>query len=145
MQEYETSTADDLGKLILRLTIGGLLLFHGVAKVQDYMDEGKGLGQIKGMLTEKKLPEELSYGIFAGEVAGPVLMIIGFLTRFGALLVMGAMGFAVYLAHQGDIGWLNEGGGLLLELQALYFFGAFAVLFLGAGRFSLSGPRGVFS
>ncbi|CAA6813055.1 MAG: Unknown protein, partial [uncultured Sulfurovum sp.] len=26
---------DDLGKLILRLMIGGLMLFHGVAKLQN--------------------------------------------------------------------------------------------------------------
>ena len=30
-----TQRTDDTGKLLLRLTIGGLLLFHGLAKLRD--------------------------------------------------------------------------------------------------------------
>lgn len=40
----------DAGKLALRLTFGGLMLFHGVAKIQH------GVGWIAGALQEQGLP-----------------------------------------------------------------------------------------
>ena len=41
---------DDAGKLLLRLAVGGLMLFHGLHKLFG------GVGFISGMLVEKGLP-----------------------------------------------------------------------------------------
>ena len=45
----------DLSLLILRITIGGLMLFHGVAKLIH------GVKGIQGMLVAKGLPSFMAY------------------------------------------------------------------------------------
>jgi uncharacterized membrane protein YphA (DoxX/SURF4 family) len=74
-------TSDDLGKLLLRLTLGVLTLLHGIAKISA------GVGGIAGMLGKAGLPTVLAYGVYAGEVIAPLLLIIGLWTRPAALVV----------------------------------------------------------
>ena len=78
----------DMGKLILRLELGILLLFHGIHKILF------GIDAIKGMATAHHLPVWIAYGVFIGEVIGPLMIIIGFYTRIGALLIFANMLFA---------------------------------------------------
>ena len=124
------SKSDALGKLVLRLTVGGLMLFHGIAKIQG------GTEAIEGMLTAKGLPTFMAYGVYVGEILVPLLLLVGLFTRLSALVLMGNMVVAVYLAHSGDFLNLTGHGGWALELQAFYFFGALAILLLGPGCFS---------
>lgn len=126
----------DFGKLLLRLSVGGLMLFHGVHKLQH------GYGFIAQMLLKSGLPEYLSHGILVGEIIAPIMIIFGFNTRAAALVEAFVMVMAVYLVHMGDLLSLNEHGAYALELQALYLFGSLAIVFLGAGRYSLGGPNG---
>jgi putative oxidoreductase len=121
----------DTGKLILRLAVGGLVLLHGIAKLAP-----GGLTGIEGMLRSAGLPPALAYGAWLGEIAGPLLLIVGWQTRVGAALVAINMLFALWLAHAGDLLRMNEHGGWAIELQAMYLFAAIAVGLLGAGRFS---------
>lgn len=130
------STRDDLGKLILRLTLGILLLFHGVSKVIN------GVGFIEGMITSHGLPAFLAYGAYLGEVLAPVLLILGVLTRLGGLLVVGNMLVAFSLVHLSQLGDLSKTGGWALELQGFYLFTGLCVILFGAGRYSVSGGRG---
>ncbi|VVD78177.1 DoxX family protein [Pandoraea anhela] len=130
------STRDDLGKLILRLTLGILLLFHGVSKVIN------GVGFIEGMITSHGLPSFLAYGAYLGEVLAPVLLILGVLTRLGGLLVVGNMIVAFALVHLSQLGDLSKTGGWALELQGFYLFTGLCVILFGAGRYSVSGGRG---
>ncbi len=130
------STRDDLGKLILRLTLGILLLFHGVSKVIN------GVGFIEGMITSHGLPGFLAYGAYLGEVLAPVLLILGVLTRLGGLLVVGNMLVALSLVHLSQLGDLSKTGGWALELQGFYLFMGLCVILFGAGRYSVSGGRG---
>ncbi|HET7336063.1 MAG TPA: DoxX family protein [Rhizomicrobium sp.] len=124
---------DDVGKLILRLTIGVLILMHGVNKLLG------GISGIESMVAAYNLPAILAYGVYFGELLGPVLIIAGLFTRIGAILIVINMVVAVSLAHMGDLLIISQNGGYRLELQALFLFGALAVFFLGAGRFSLGG------
>ena len=64
---------EDLGKLILRLTVAGMILFHGIAKILD----PSSLGFIEGMLSGFGLPSFIAYGVYVGEVIGPVMVILG--------------------------------------------------------------------
>lgn len=66
------------------------------------------------------------------------MILLGIGTRIGGLLITGTMVFAIWLAHMGDIGGLNQGGVWKIELQMMYFNGGLALMFLGAGRFSVS-------
>src|SRR3546814_18544538 len=96
------TTQADTGKLVLRLTLGILVLLHGIAKLRG------GVEGIEGMLTANGLPGALAYGAFLGEVAGPLLVISGFYCRIGALLILVNMLFAIGLAHLGQLGMLKD-------------------------------------
>jgi len=124
---------EDLGKLILRLTVAGLILFHGIAKILD----PSSLGFIEDMLSGFGLPSFIANGVYVGEVIGPVMVILGLYSRLGALAIVLNMIFAVSLAHTGDLMTVNQFGGWAVELQALYLFGGLAVAFLGSGRLAL--------
>jgi len=124
---------DDLGKLIVRLCVGILILFHGINKV-IHPGSFDGLGQ---MLAGVGLPAFLAYGVVLGEVVGPLMAIVGWRARIGGLLMAGNMVVAVLLVHLPQLGTLNEQGGWALELQGMYFFAALAVMFLGSGRMAI--------
>jgi len=128
--------SDDTGKLILRLVLGILILLHGLAKLRT------GVSGIAGMLGSHGLPGFLAYFAYVGEVLAPLLVIIGICARLGGLLIAINMVVAIFLAHMGQLGSLNSSGGWQLELQGMFLFGALAVFFLGAGRFSLAGSGG---
>lgn len=139
-----TRFGDDFGKLILRLSVGGLMLCHGVSKVQAGVPAG--IAWMADALKSKGLPAELMYGAYVGEVLAPLFLIIGFCTRFSALMVASTMVFAVYLVHMDDLTQLDaKTGAWKLELQGLYFLGSMALVFLGGGRFSATGARGLLS
>ena len=62
------------------------------------------------------------------------MIIAGVYSRYGAMIVVINMLFAVFLMHSGDLFGLTEHGGWRLELQGFYLFGALAIMFLGSGR-----------
>ena len=125
-----------LGKLVLRLTLGCLLLLHGVAKIQH------GVDGIVGRVAGTGLPSWLGYLVYVGEVLAPVFLIAGLWTRAAALLVVINMIVAVLLSHAAQLGDVTRSGGWALELQGFYFFTAVAIMLLGAGKFSVGGAGG---
>jgi putative oxidoreductase len=128
--------SDDIGKLIGRLSVSVLLLFHGVHKLLN------GIDPIKNMVTGHHLPEALSYGVYLGELVGPVLVAIGFFSRVGGALIALNLVAAVYLAQLHNLFALNGQGGYALELEVFYLLGGVCVMLSGAGRFSLGGANG---
>ena len=127
------TNSDAAGKFILRLAIGGLMLFHGVAKMlnPDFMT-----GIVK-LVTAAGLPTQLAYGVYIGEVVAPVMILLGVLSRIGGLVVAINIVFAIVLAHTAQLFLLTKTGGWALELQGLYLLGALAIVFLGSGRFAV--------
>jgi putative oxidoreductase len=124
---------DAFGKLVVRLTVGVLMLFHGISKIVN----PDSLGFIRSMLEGADLPAVLAYGVYAGEIIAPLLIILGIYCRLGALVVAVNMLFAIWLAHTADIFRLSEHGGWALELQGFYLFTAIALVFLGSGRYAI--------
>ncbi|MHB0776208.1 DoxX family protein [Halomonas sp. WWR20] len=124
---------DDLGKLILRLAVGGLILLHGISKL---LDPGS-LNSIGSMLEAYGLPAFLAYGVLIGELVAPVMAILGWQARLGALLMAGNMLVAIVLVHVPQLLTLTGQGGWALELQGMFFCGALAIMFLGSGRLAL--------
>lgn len=127
---------DDIGKLVLRLSVGILLLMHGLFKAMN------GISGISAMVQANGWPAWIGYGVFVGELLAPALLILGLFTRVSAVVIVLNMLVAIYLAHSHQLFHLAKSGGWLLELQGLYLFGALAIAFLGAGRFSIGGTRG---
>ena len=124
---------DAAGKLVVRLTLGTLMLFHGIAKV---LHPGT-LDFISANLNGAGIPGMLAYGVYVGEIIAPLMIIVGFHARIGGLLVVINMIFAILLMHSGDLFSLTEHGGWRLELQGFYLFCAVAVMLLGSGRLAV--------
>lgn len=131
-----SATLEDAGKLVLRLLIGGLLLFHGVHKIII------GPATVGSLFTRHGLPGVLAWAVYLGEVLGPLLVLIGVYCRIGGLLILTNMVVATLLAYGGHIWRFNPYGGWVVETEALFGFGGLAILLLGAGRFSIGAVRG---
>lgn len=126
--------SEDSAKLILRLTIGILVLFHGVAKLTN----PGSIDFIQGLLEAKHLPGFIAYGVYIGEIVAPIMLIVGYRVKCAAGLIAFTLVMAIFLAHMGDVFSLAKmGGGWAIELQALYLFGALAIIGLGAGKYVL--------
>ena len=130
------SAGIDAALLVLRLVLGILILLHGIAKLPPPP------AFIVAQLAKMNLPSVLAYGVYLGEIVGPILLIVGIWTRLGALMIVVNMIFALLLVHTGDLFKLGPQGGYALELQAMFLFAAIAIALAGAGRFSVGGPYG---
>lgn len=130
---FNPATSSAIGRLLLRLTTGGLLLFHGV----DKLTNPGSIDFIGSQLAAAGWPAGIAWGVYAGEVLAPLMLIAGFHARIGGLLVAINMLVAVLLVHSGDFLTLTQHGGWRLELQAFYLCGGLAVLLLGSGRIAL--------
>ncbi len=116
----------DLALLLLRVSIGGLMLFHGFAKVLH------GIDFIKGQIGV------LAYAVYIGEVLAPLAILLGFRTRIAAAIYVVNCVVAVLMAHMSDLFTISDHGGYALELLALYLLGALALVFSGAGKYAVS-------
>jgi len=128
------SSLDHYGKLVLRLTVGILLLMHGVAKIFS------GVDWLDGMLVNAGLPVFFKWGAYVGEVVAPLLVILGVYARIGGALIVVQMLFALSLAHipYGHLTMIGQEGAWELETQAFFLFGGLAIALFGSGRFGLN-------
>lgn len=121
----------DIAKLVLRLTLGVLMLFHGIAKLRY------GIGPIEGMVMGKDLPAFVAWGVYVGEIVAPLMLIAGLQVRVAAAVVAFNMLVAIWLAHLGDVFALGEHGGYRLELQGFYLMTAVSLVLLGGGKYGV--------
>ncbi|MDE8756992.1 DoxX family protein [Pectobacterium polaris] len=122
----------DAGKLLLRLTVGILLLFHGVAKIEH------GVDWIVQILQGVGLPGFIAYGVYIGEVVAPILIILGVFTRVSGLIAALTLVVATLMVGTGKFFVLTKVGAWALELEALYFFAGIIIMLVGSGRYSVA-------
>jgi putative oxidoreductase len=122
---------EDLGKLILRVTVAVLMVMHGVAKMQN------GIGWMAGMLQAHHLPVFVGYGVYVAEVIAPILLILGLYTRLAALVIAFDMVMAIVLAQSDKIFTRSQSGGWAIELEMFYLLASVAIFFLGSGRYAV--------
>ena len=116
----------DLGLLILRVGFGGLMLTHGIPKL-NMLSDPAAFGDPVGVGSTLSLILAL-----IGEVVAPILIIIGFKTKWAAIPAVITMGVAAFIVHAKDDLGTKE--------MALLYFTAFLVIFLaGAGKYSVDG------
>ena len=115
------------GLLLLRLSIGVMMIHHGQEKLADPQQFAN------TYVASLHLPFPLFFAYAAGfsELIGSWLVILGLLTPLGALALTGTMATAAY-QHILTAG-LNI---YVLELVVLYLGGSLALLLIGPGRFS---------
>ena len=123
---------NDLGKLILRFGVGFLMLFHGYAKITH------GVGFIESSLVNAGFPAFIAYGIYIGEIVAPMFLILGIKVRLSALIITFSMLSAIFLAHANDIFTLTPHGAWSVELPMFYIFSSLAIVFFGAGKYSIN-------
>ena len=117
-----------LGLLILRLSIGTMLIHHGYEKTADIENFADAFVRPIGI----PFPIIASYIAAYSEIYGSWLVIAGLFTRFAALSIVGTIGVAIYHAI------VTAGFNIyLLELLILYMGGALCILLLGGGDFAI--------
>ena len=126
------STRDDVAKLLLRVTLGGILLFHGVFKLTH------GVEWMAGPLGALGLPGVLAYGTYGAEVLAPILLFVGWKARLAALVIAFDMVMAIVLVLRPRLFTVNQsGGGWGVELEGMILLVALSVFLLGSGRYRL--------
>ena len=114
--------------LLLRFTVGGLMLFHGVAKLT------RGIAPIEGLVAQAGLPTWVAFGVFIGELVAPLLVIAGVWTRWAALVMVVNMLFAIGLAHRGDLLAIGQSGGYRLESQVFFLVCSLVIAWLAGSK-----------
>jgi putative oxidoreductase len=122
-----------IGLLLLRLSIGVMMIHHGQEKLADPQQFAN------TYVASLHLPFPFFFAYLAGfsELIGSWLVILGLLTPLGALALAGTMATAAY-QHILTAG-LNI---YVLELVLLYLGGSLAILLNGPGRFSFDAGIG---
>ena len=132
-------TQNDYTGLIMRLTLGGVMLPHGLQKVFG-MFGGAGLQATMNALTAKMgLPAPVAVLVILAESAGALGLIVGFCTRLCALgiaMVMGGAIFFVHGQHGFFMNWFGQQTGEGFEYHLLAIGLALALVIHGAGKWS---------
>jgi len=123
--------AENLGKLLLRLSVGGMLLLHGIYKMRH------GIQSIEAMLHAHHLPEALAYGVYLGEVIAPIMLILGVYSRVWAGVIFINMFAALWLTNFSGIASIGAYGAWGAQSVMLFLFGALSVMLLGSGAYAL--------
>ena len=125
----------DVGLLLLRLAVGGVIAAHGAQKLFGWFG-GYGLEGTSGWLESLGFRPGRVQAAIAGwsEFLGGSLLILGFLTPLGAAAVIGVMIVAIGAVHW-EKGFFNTAGGY--EFNLVLLIAAAGLAFLGAGAASL--------
>ncbi len=115
----------NFGLLIFRFAIGGMMLTHGIPKLLRLFEGNLKFGNPLG------IGSELSFLlVILAEFVGSLMLIVGFGTRIGALLMGFAMAVAGFIAHFEDPFGRKE-------KALLYLAACFLIWITGPGRYSL--------
>ena len=120
----------DLAALVLRLTLGTMLVAHGLLKYLVFTPQGTAK-----FFESIGLPGPLGYLVIAAEVLGGLAHLLGYRTRVVALSLVPIL-FGSALPHLGN-GWLFSAPGGGWEYSVLMGFTAIAAALLGDGRYAL--------
>ncbi|MBM3617626.1 MAG: DoxX family protein [Alphaproteobacteria bacterium] len=131
MSIRSSHTAQNLGATGLRVTLGTILLAHGVMKVLVFTVPGT-VAYFESM----GLPAIAAYLTIFGEIAGGAALLAGFLTRLAAALTIPLLLGATW-AHSGN-GWVFSATGGGWEFPALLVALAVIVAIQGSGAYALS-------
>jgi putative oxidoreductase len=129
-----------LAPLAVRVIAGIIMLAHGWQKLTEMGPENFG-GQMLGGLGVP-LPVFMGYVVTFVEIVGGILLIVGFLSRLAALLLMIDLVTAVLLVKV-NVGFLSGSNGTGAELDLALIAGFLVVLFAGPGRLSVDHALGL--
>ncbi len=128
----------DLGLLLLRLAIGGIVLAHGLQKFGQL--GGPGLQGIAGFFGSLGFRPASAWAGLVGlvETVGAGLLILGLLTPLVGLLIAADLLVAIVVVHWPRF-WAQDSG---LEFPLPIAAGALALALVGPGAWSLDAAIG---
>jgi len=134
MSTFGILESTDLASLALRLLIGGLFILHGWPKMKNPKRTASwvastGWGWATGF----------AYAFTFLEFLGGLALVLGFLTRIAGILFVLQM-IATTIFARKKLGKKLMGG---WETDVLFLAGALALVFLGAGAWSLDALLGL--
>src|SRR4051794_5157915 len=131
----------DVGLLVLRLVVGGVMFGHGAQKLFGWFG-GYGLAGTSGFIgSQFRLRPAMFWTLLAGlsEAGGGLLLALGLLGPLGPLGIIAAMLMAMILAHWPRF-WNTDGG---IEYHLVLIASALAVATAGPGAYSLDAALGI--
>jgi putative oxidoreductase len=132
----------DLGLLILRVAVGGVVLAHGLLKIGwPVAMMGRGMAAVRataGFFGSVGLWPPMFWALvtIGAEIGGSLLMILGLGGPIGPGLVFGDMVIVTIVAHWPQGFWAS-GGKVGVEFPIPLTAGALAVALIGNGGWSL--------
>src|SRR5215212_9077137 len=128
--------SSSFGLLVLRLVVGVSLAMHGWSKFKEPARSGffENVSHMDGPFESH--PKMFGWAAVGAELGGGVLIALGGLTRLAALALLCNFAVAVWKVHLHDP-YISPTGGKTVEPAVIYGAISLALLFLGAGRFSI--------
>jgi putative oxidoreductase len=133
-------TDDSWTGLILRFTLGLVMLPHGAQKLLGWYG-GYGFSGTLGFFTDTMhLPWIIAFLIIMGESFGSLGLLVGFLTRFSAasigVIMLGAITM-VHLPNGFFMNWFGKQAGEGYEYHLLVLGISIVLTIIGGGRWSV--------
>lgn len=127
----------DVGLLILRLVLGIIFLAHGAQKLFGAFGGG-GIAGTAGFFGSLgiPMPQVMAVVVAVFEFLGGLLVLIGFLTPLGGLMITAVMAGAIATVHMSKGFFVGNGG---IEFPLMLLASGLALAFTGPGRFSVEG------
>ncbi len=115
----------DIGLAVLRIFPSAFLLSHGIPKLQKLLNGDFEFADPIGIGATPSL-----FLAVIGEVICPILVIIGYKTRWATLPILILMAVAAFIVHGSDPFGIKE-------LALLYLVCFAVIMLLGPGRYSI--------
>jgi putative oxidoreductase len=128
------TTVPSAGLLVLRLVVGVTFLLHGLDKLGDLAGTEEFFASL-----EIPAPGLMAPFVAVTETVGGLLLIAGLATPLVGVALAGDMLVALVTTHIGHGFFASDGG---FELVLLLGGASLAVVFTGAGRFSVDAAVG---
>lgn len=137
------ATDGDYGALLLRVTLGIVILPHGLQKLLGWFGGHGVAATVDSFQQYFGMPAVITYLVILAESVGAVFLIVGFLSRFAAVSIGLVMIGAIYTVT-GRWGffmnWYSEQGrGEGFEYHLLVLGMVAALVIKGSGKWSLDG------
>lgn len=123
------------GRTVLRLTVGGLMLGHGLQKLRGSFG-GPGLEGTQKMVASLGMhpAEHQARAVALSETIGGGLTAAGLFSPLGPAMITGVMAVAINKVHAKNGVWNSKGG---FEYNLTLMAACFAIAAEGPGRLSL--------
>jgi putative oxidoreductase len=130
-----------IGRLLLRLTVGGFFFGHGTQKLFSWFG-GHGLDATSNMFESLGMRPGRRNAVAAGvaEAAGGAALVAGFATPLAAGALTSVMLTAIHRVHLKNGPWVTSGG---YEYNAVLIAAALTLAEVGPGELSLDHALGI--